>query len=107
MAGSAWAMLLAATGKFEELFTYVIFAAWIFYALGVASVIVLRRRRPDAVRPFRVPGYPVTPWLFIVAAVAIVVNTILARPERSLMGLAIILLGLPAYAWWRRRSVRG
>jgi APA family basic amino acid/polyamine antiporter len=103
-AGSAWAMLLAATGSFEKLFTYVIFAAWIFYALGVGSVLVLRARRPDAPRPFRVPGYPVTPWLFILAAAAIVVNTIVARPERPLYGLGIILTGVPVYFWWRRRS---
>ncbi len=107
VAGSAWAMLLAVTGKFEELFTYVIFAAWAFYALGVASVLVLRRRRPEAVRPFRVPGYPVTPWLFILAAGAIVVNTIVARPGRSGLGLGIILAGVPAYFWWRRASVSG
>jgi APA family basic amino acid/polyamine antiporter len=102
-AGSVWAMLLAITGKFEDLFTYVIFAAWIFYALGVAAVPVLRARRPDAVRPYRVPGYPVTPWLFVIAAGAIVVSTIYARPGRSGMGLGIILLGLPAYWWWTRR----
>jgi basic amino acid/polyamine antiporter, APA family len=103
-AGSVWAMLLAITGKFEDLFTYVIFAAWIFYALGVAAVPVLRARRPDAVRPYRVPGYPVTPWLFVIAAGAIVVSTIYARPGRSGMGLGIILLGLPAYFWWTRRA---
>jgi basic amino acid/polyamine antiporter, APA family len=103
-AGSVWAMLLAITGKFEDLFTYVIFAAWIFYALGVAAVPVLRARRPDAVRPYRVPGYPVTPWLFVIAAGAIVVSTIYARPGRSGMGLGIILLGLPAYFWWTRRT---
>ena len=94
-------------GTFEELFTYVIFAAWIFYALGVASVLVLRRRRPEAPRPFRVPGYPVTPWLFILAAAAIVGSTIWARPVRSGIGLGIIVLGLPAYVWWKRRSVPG
>ena len=107
VAGSVWAMLLAVTGTFEELFTYVIFAAWIFYALGVASVLVLRRRRPEAPRPFRVPGYPVTPWLFILAAAAIVGSTIWARPVRSGIGLGIIVLGLPAYVWWKRRSVPG
>jgi len=103
-AGSVWAMLLAVTGRFEDLFTYVIFAAWIFYALGVAAVPVLRARRPDAIRPYRVPGYPVTPWLFVIAAGAIVVSTIYARPARSGMGLGIILLGLPAYFWWTRRA---
>ena len=101
-AGCAWAMLLAVTGTFEELFTFVIFAAWIFYALGVASVLVLRRRRPAAPRPFRVPGYPITPWLFILAATAIVGSTIHDRPARSGIGLGLILLGLPAYFWWRR-----
>jgi APA family basic amino acid/polyamine antiporter len=99
---SAWAILLAATGRFDELFTYVIFAAWLFYALAGASVFVLRWRRPDAPRPFRVPGYPWTPLCFVVAAAAIVVNTVAARPARSLLGLGILVLGMPAYYWWRR-----
>lgn len=99
---SAWSVVLAATGSFEQLFTYVIFASWIFYILAGASVFVLRRRRPDAPRPFRVPGYPWTPLGFVLAAGAIVVNTIAARPGRSLLGLGILLLGLPAYYWWRR-----
>jgi APA family basic amino acid/polyamine antiporter len=99
---SAWTVLLAATGSFEQLFTYVIFAAWIFYMLAGASIFVLRRRRPDAPRPFRVPWYPWTPLVFVLSAGAIVVNTIAARPGRSLLGLGILLLGLPAYRWWRR-----
>lgn len=100
---SAWAIVLAATGTFEELFTYVIFASWAFFLLAGASVFVLRRRRPDAPRPFRVPGYPWTPLVFLLGAAAIVVNTLAARPGRSLLGLGIVLAGLPAYLWWRRR----
>src|SRR3989449_2222692 len=79
-----WSMVLAVSGTFEQLFTYVVFASWIFAALAAASVFVLRRRRPDAPRPFRVPGYPVTPALFIAAAAAIVGNTIVARPVQAL-----------------------
>ena len=102
-----WAMLLALSGTFEQLFTYVVFASWIFAALAAASVFVLRRRRPDAPRPFRVPGYPVTPALFITAAVAIVLNTIWARPVQALIGLGIVATGVPAYVTWMWRRRRG
>src|SRR5712691_11848126 len=100
---AVWAMLLAVSGTFEQLFTYVVFASWIFAALAAASVFVLRRRRPDALRPFRVPGYPVTPALFIAAAAAIVGNTIVARPVQALIGLGIVATGVPAYFVWKRR----
>ena len=70
---------------------------------------IVRRRRPDASRPFRVPGYPWTPLVFVASAAAIVLNTIWARPQRSLLGLGIVALGLPAYHAWRRahRSADG
>ena len=100
---AVWAMLLAVSGTFEQLFTYVVFASWIFAALAAASVVVLRRRRPDAARPFRVPGYPVTPALFIAAAAAIVGNTIVARPVQALIGLGIVATGVPAYFVWQYR----
>jgi len=103
---SAWAIALAATGSFEQLFTYVIFASWLFFTLAGASVFVLRRRRPAAVRPFRVPGYPWTPLLFVASAAAIVINTMATRPGRSLLGLGFVALGLPAYYWWRRGRSR-
>ncbi len=99
---AAWAALLAISGTFEQLFTYVVFASWIFAALAAASVFVLRRRRPDAPRPFRVPGYPVTPALFIAAAAAIVLNTVVARPVQAVIGLAIVATGVPVYFGWRR-----
>jgi APA family basic amino acid/polyamine antiporter len=96
-----WAAVLAVTGTFERLITYVIFSGWIFYALVALAVFVFRRKQPDAARPFRVPGYPWTPALFVLAALAIVVNTLVRQPVEALLGLAIVLLGVPAYAAWR------
>ena len=101
-ASAGWAALLAVTGSFEQLFTYVVFASWLFAALAAASVFVLRRRRPDAPRPFRVPGYPVTPALFILVAAGVVANTVVARPVEALIGLGIVATGVPGYLVWRR-----
>ena len=101
IAGTMWAMVLAATGTFEQLLTYVVFVGWIFYALGAACVFVLRRTKPDVERPFRVPGYPWTPLLFILAAIALVANTIATQPGRAFVGIAVVLLGVPVYFAWR------
>jgi APA family basic amino acid/polyamine antiporter len=103
-ASGAWAAVLTLWGSFEQLLTYVVFASWLFAALAAASVFVLRRRRPDAPRPFRVPGYPLTPAVFILAAVAIVANTVVARPVQAFAGIGIVLLGTPAYLFWQRRA---
>ena len=103
-AGGAWAILLTLWGSFEQLLTYVVFASWLFAALAAASVFVLRRRHPEAARPFRVPGYPFTPALFILAALAIVANTVVARPQQALAGLGIVLVGTPAYLFWKARG---
>jgi len=104
LAGTAWAMVLAVSGTFEQLLTYVVFVGWIFYALGAACVFILRRTKPDADRPFRVPGYPWTPLLFIVAAAALVLNTIATQPGRAAVGIGVVLLGLPVYFVWRRKG---
>jgi len=101
VAGTLWAMVLAVSGTFEQLLTYVVFVGWIFYALGAACVFVLRRTKPKAERPFRVPGYPWTPLLFIVAAAALVANTIATQPGRAAIGIGVVLLGLPVYFVWR------
>jgi APA family basic amino acid/polyamine antiporter len=103
LSGGIWAAVLACSGTFQQLFTYVIFAGWIFYGLSAASVFVYRHRQPDAHRPYRVPGYPWTPALFVLAAAALVLNTIVAAPGGALEGLGIVLLGLPAYLFWRTR----
>jgi len=99
---SVWAAVLALSGTFEQLLTYVVFAGWIFYALGGISLLLYRRSRPDAARPFRVPGYPWTPILFVLSAAAIVVNTLFAQPKQALLGLGVVLLGTPAYYVWNR-----
>lgn len=104
VAGSVWAALLAASGTFEQLLTYVVFSGWIFYGLGAVSIFAFRRREPHAVRPFRVPGYPVTPALFVAASAAIVLNALITQPGRALVGLAVVLAGVPAYRLWRARA---
>lgn len=104
VAASAWAMVLALSGTFEQLLTYVVFVGWTFYALGAASIFALRRRRPDLARPFRVPGYPWPPVLFILAVAVMVANTAVAQTGLALTGLGIVALGLPAYLLWSRRG---
>jgi APA family basic amino acid/polyamine antiporter len=107
LAAGGWAMVLSASGSYEQLLTYVVFTGWIFYALGAVAVFVLRRKNPNAIRPFRVPGYPVTPALFVISALAIVVNTLVSEPTLGVIGLAMLLLGVPVYYFWRRRSASG
>jgi APA family basic amino acid/polyamine antiporter len=102
IAGSVWASVLAATGTFQQLLTYVVFAGWIFYGLGAASIFHYRRAEPDRARPFRVPGYPWTPLLFVASAAAIVLNTLIGQPRQAGVGLVLVLLGAPAFFIWRR-----
>jgi APA family basic amino acid/polyamine antiporter len=98
-----WATLLTFSGSYEQLYTYVTFAVVLFHGATGAAVIVLRRTRPDADRPYRVWGYPWVPLLFILSSAALVLNTLFEKPVESLIGLALVLLGVPAYAWWRAR----
>lgn len=102
-ASCAWAAVLAASGTFEELLTYVVFVGWAFYSVGAASIFFYRRRRAELPRPFRVPGYPWTPWLFIAIATLIVVNTVWLHPGRAAIGVGLVGLGVPVYLFWKRR----
>jgi APA family basic amino acid/polyamine antiporter len=104
VAQGVWASVLTLVGTFQQLFTYVVFTHWIFYALAVAAVVVLRRKRPELERPFRVPGYPILPVLFILSAAGLTLSVIVADPWRSLAGIAAILTGLPAYWFFQRRG---
>jgi APA family basic amino acid/polyamine antiporter len=103
---AVWSAALAISGTFEQLLTYVVFTGWIFYALAAASILVYRRTQPNAHRPFRVPGYPVTPILFVGAAGLLVLDTLLTQPARAALGVGAVLLGTPAFYVWRRRTRR-
>jgi amino acid transporter len=103
---SAWAGVLVLTGKYDDLFNLVIFASWILYGMTAAAVIVLRIKRPGMVRPYRTLGYPVVPILFVAGASVLLLTTIRDRPRESLMGIVLILLGLPFYFYWRKAALR-
>ncbi len=105
LALSTWAALLVLSGRYEQLFTLVIFASWILYAMTAASVIVLRHKRPDLVRPYRVLGYPIVPALFVLVALVLLGSTFVASPRESLLGLGLIVAGIPFYFYWKRRLV--
>src|ERR1019366_9733195 len=77
------AALLALTGTFEELYSLFVFAVWIFFALTAIAVFRLRRTEPDLLRPYRAWGYPWTPLIFLLAAVALTINLWMVRPVRS------------------------
>ena len=100
---AVWACLLTLSGRYDQLFTYVIFAAWMFYAMTTAAVFVLRRKRPGAKRPYKTWGYPVVPAAFIAVSAWLVVNTLVEDPRDSLMGLGIVCLGIPVYLVFHRR----
>ena len=104
IATALWSAVLAVSGTFEQLLTYVVFMSWLWFALAALAIFAYRRREPDAVRAFRTPGYPVTPMVFVLAALGIVLNTVFTRPRESLIGLAIAMTGIVAYLFWRRRS---
>jgi APA family basic amino acid/polyamine antiporter len=105
----AWAALLTLTGTYEQLFTWVTFASVAFGVLGGLAIFRLRRLKPDAARPYRTWGYPAVPALFVAGLGVLVVNTVIEKPAESLIGVLIVALGLPAYAYWstRRLGARG
>lgn len=92
-----WASILALSGSFDALTDYVIFGSWIFYALIGSSIFVFRRKYPDAERPYRAFGYPIVPIVYLFVAGWLLLNTIMTAPTQSLIGIGLILLGLPVY----------
>src|SRR6266487_3240325 len=96
------AALLALSGTYEELYSLFVFAVWIFFALTAIALLRLRKKEPNLSRPYRAWGYPWTPLIFLVAAVALTVNLWMIRPVRSSLGLAVILGGIPFFYRWRK-----
>jgi len=103
VAQALWASVLILTGSLDALGNYVGFAITLFAGIAVAAVFVLRARNPQAPRPFKAIGYPVTPAIFVIASLAIVLNAIFTNPRVTLAGVLVILSGIPLYWWFSRR----
>ncbi|MEW6512211.1 MAG: amino acid permease [Bacteroidota bacterium] len=101
-----WASILTLTGTYDQIFTYVVFAAWIFYALGAAGIFIMRKRKASATSEYRVPGYPVVPLLFVAVATWFVINTLISQTEDSFVGLLLLGVGIPFYTYWRSSPPR-
>lgn len=94
---AGWSCLLLLSGRYDELYTCVVFSSWILYGMATASVFVLRRKFPEMERPYRTLGYPVVPILFVLVATLLILYTLRDSPRESLLGLGLIALGLPFY----------
>jgi APA family basic amino acid/polyamine antiporter len=103
LAQAAWGSVLALSGSYDALTDSVVFVAWAFYGLSIASLFIFRRTMPDATRPYRALGYPVVPMIFLLVTVALLVNTFVAAPRQALQGVAVLCAGMPFYWWWSRR----
>ena len=101
VAVSAWSIVLALSGSYDQLYTYVMFMMILSYVAGVGALFVLRRKRPDAPRPYRCTGYPFLPALYLLIAGAWALNSVVTRRKETLIGIAIVFLGAPFYAFWR------
>ncbi len=99
----AWSIVLALSGTFDVLTDIYIFVLWIFYGMTGSAVFILRRKLPDAERPYRVWGYPVIPALFLLVTAFLLINTFVATPGRALCGFALVIVGLPIYEFYSRR----
>jgi APA family basic amino acid/polyamine antiporter len=98
-----WACMLTASGSYDQLYTYVVFVSWLFYAMSCGAVIVLRRKAPNMPRPYKTWGYPVVPAIFILFAICLMINTIVEAPHDAAIGAGIMLSGLPVYFYWKKK----
>lgn len=106
LAQCGWASVLAISGTYDTLTDSVVFASCLFYALSAAAVILFRQTEPDLPRPFRTWGYPFTPIIFVLVSVALLASALYATPKQALLGVGVILLGVPFYFYWSRQRDR-
>jgi APA family basic amino acid/polyamine antiporter len=99
-----WASILTLSGTFEQLFTFVMFIAIMFWITAVASVFTLRKKYPHLPRPYKTWGYPAVPIVFIIASLGILINTLIEKPVESLAGLGFTAMGIPVYYYWKRKN---
>jgi len=101
-----WSVLLCLSGTYQDLYEFVVFALVIFFAATGLSVIVLRHKQPDRIRPYKVWGYPILPMFFVLINLAVFFNTVAAQPLKSLIGLTVLSSGIPAFIYWRKGKKR-
>jgi APA family basic amino acid/polyamine antiporter len=101
-----WAAVLTMSGRYDQLYTYVIFGMVLSYTLTVIGLFILRWKRPDIPRPYRCTGYPWLPAIYVLVGVAWTLNTIIQRPTEAFWGATIVLIGVPGYLYWKRGSAR-
>jgi APA family basic amino acid/polyamine antiporter len=99
-----WAAVLTVSGRYDQLYTYVIFGMVLSYTLTVIGLFILRWKRPDVPRPYRCTGYPWLPAIYVLVGVAWTLNTIIQRPTEAFWGATIVLIGVPGYLYWKRKS---
>jgi len=104
MVQMVWTCILCISGTYGQLLDYIIFAVLVFYILTIVGLFVLRRTRPDAVRPYKAVGYPILPALYIVMALFIDIVLLRYKPQYTWPGLIVVLLGIPVYFAWSRRQ---
>jgi len=96
-----WSCVLVLSGSFDTITDYVIFASWLFYAMGAFGGFILRKKMPDEHRPYKAWGYPYAPAIFVLFAVVFLLNSIIADTENAMMGVILIAAGLPFYFFWK------
>jgi APA family basic amino acid/polyamine antiporter len=97
-----WAAMLTLSGRYDQLYEFVMYGMVLSYTLTVVGLFILRRNRPDIPRPYRCTGYPWIPGLYVLITAAWTLNTIVTRPRQALAGTLIILIGIPGYLYWKR-----